>query len=131
MALGFVTDRLSKRQRVVKAAEPSDDLYEMANLFPDDTGLPVTVWVSPRGRARHAARIKVCRTPGNKMVPTNTAVVSISAEPTVVAGTLPTRYFEPVARWVASNREALLEYWAGAIGTGALLRKLKRVGRAR
>ena len=131
MALGFVTDRPSKRQRVVKAADSADDLYEMANLFPDDTGLPVTVWVSPRGRARHAARIKVCRTAGNKMVPTNTAVVSISAEPVVVVGTLPIRYVEPVAKWVASNREALLEYWVGAIGTGALLRKLKRLGRVK
>src|SRR5580658_7509882 len=77
MALGFVTDRLAKRQRVVKGPGRSDDLYEMANLFPEDTGLPVTVWVSPRGRARHAARVKVCRVPGNKMVPTNTAAYAL------------------------------------------------------
>jgi hypothetical protein len=35
------------------------DLFEMANLYPDTTGLPMTVWVSPRGTARHDARIKV------------------------------------------------------------------------
>jgi hypothetical protein len=32
----------------------AEDLFEMANLYPDITGLPVTVWVSPRGAARHA-----------------------------------------------------------------------------
>jgi hypothetical protein len=25
-----------------------DELFEMANLYPGETGLPMTVWVSPR-----------------------------------------------------------------------------------
>jgi hypothetical protein len=29
--------------------------YEMANLTPRTTGLPMVVWVSGRGRARHGA----------------------------------------------------------------------------
>src|SRR5215472_9074543 len=32
------------------------DLFEMANLYPDTTGLPMTVWVSPRGNARSRCR---------------------------------------------------------------------------
>jgi hypothetical protein len=32
------------------AVGEADELYEMANLYPAETGLPVTVWVSPRGR---------------------------------------------------------------------------------
>ena len=31
------------------------DLFEMANIYPKNTGLPMTVWVSPRGHAKHAA----------------------------------------------------------------------------
>ena len=27
-----------------------EDLFEMANLYPSTTGLPMTVWVSPRTR---------------------------------------------------------------------------------
>jgi hypothetical protein len=27
--------------------------YEMVNLVPRMTGLPMTVWASPRGQARH------------------------------------------------------------------------------
>jgi hypothetical protein len=98
----------------------------MSNLFPEDTGLPVTVWVSPRGRARHAARIKVCRIPGNRMVPSNTAVVGIEPEPRLIEGTLPDRYLSPVMQWIALNRETLLAYWNGEIGTGALIHRLQR-----
>jgi hypothetical protein len=40
-----------------EALEP-EDLFEMANLFPRTTGLPMTVWVSPRGNARHDVRVR-------------------------------------------------------------------------
>jgi hypothetical protein len=55
----------------------NEDLYEMANLYPDTTGLPMTVWVSPRGNARHDVRIKVNMTHGDRMDITNTAVVAV------------------------------------------------------
>ena len=53
-----------------------DDLFEMANLFPRTTGLPMTVWVRPRGNARHDVRIKVNMRHGNQMSPANAAVVA-------------------------------------------------------
>jgi hypothetical protein len=34
----------------------TDDLFETANLFPRTTGLPMTVWVTSRGNARHDAK---------------------------------------------------------------------------
>ena len=33
--------------------EGTGDLFEMANLYPSETGLPMTVWVSPRCNAGH------------------------------------------------------------------------------
>jgi hypothetical protein len=105
----------------------SVDLYEMANLYPRETGLPVTVWVSPRGRARHAARIKVCRQRGDRMVPSNTASVRIQPEPKVVEGELPDAWFKPVARWITLNRNVLLDYWNGTIGTTELSARLAKL----
>jgi len=130
MALGLLTRRIAKPQRIGKARPSREriDLYEMANLYPEDTGLPVTIWVSPRGHARHGARVKVCRVPGNKMVPSNTAVLRIEPEPRLVEGKLPSKYLEPVAKWIAENREHLLKYWNGQIGTGALIGRLKKLG---
>ena len=36
-----------------------EDLFEMANLYPSTTVLPMTVWVSPRGNAHHDVRVRV------------------------------------------------------------------------
>jgi hypothetical protein len=61
MASGSLTGRgvRSGVSATDRRDQQADDLYEMANLFPRTTGLPMTVWVSPRGRARHDARIKM------------------------------------------------------------------------
>jgi hypothetical protein len=37
----------------------ADELYEMVNIYPADSGLPMTVWAGPRGNARHDVRVKV------------------------------------------------------------------------
>ena len=61
-----------------RAAETeTEDLFEMANLYPDTTGLPMTVWISPRGNARQDIRVKVNMTHGNPMSIANTAVVGV------------------------------------------------------
>lgn len=122
-----VRNKVAAAQAKRARASEAIDLYEMANLYPRETGLPVTVWVSPRGRARQAARIKVCRAQGNRMVPSDTASVRIEPEPKIVQGTLPPDWFEPVARWVAMNREALLDYWNGTIGTTELSSRLTKL----
>jgi hypothetical protein len=122
-----LTKRAVRSERIAKAPKQWDDLFETAIQLPEDTSLPVTVWVSPRGRARRAAMIKVCRVPGNKMVPSNTAVVGIAPEPALIAGDLPGRHLEPVVLWIGLNQAALLEYWDGKIGTGALVWRLRTV----
>jgi hypothetical protein len=45
----------------------TNELYEMATLYPRTTGLQMTVCVGPRGNARHDVRIKVNMTHGNHM----------------------------------------------------------------
>jgi hypothetical protein len=118
-------------KRIVKLSRSKSaiDTYEMANLYPRDTGLPMTVWVSPRGRARHDARIKVCLTPGDRMDATNLAVVGIRPHAHVVSGHLPSRDFVPVSKWIALNEEVLLGYWAGTLSTVELVTRLRRLPR--
>ena len=50
-------------QRRVDERTPKTS-FDMTNLTPRMTGLPMTVWVSPRGNARHDVRIKVNMTHG-------------------------------------------------------------------
>jgi hypothetical protein len=117
------------RQAVSEGADSSDDdeLFEMANLFPRTTGLPMTVWVSPRGNARHDARIKVHITHGNQMNPANTAVVGIRPAPHLIAGQLSPDDQRPVFQWVSLNTDALIAYWDGQIDTIELGNRLRRL----
>jgi hypothetical protein len=60
----WIADEQAAKSERLKAPKERDDLFEITNLFPEDTGLPMTVWFSPRRRARHAAWVKVCRGTG-------------------------------------------------------------------
>lgn len=104
-----------------------DDLFEMANLYPRDTGLPMTVWISPKGRARHDVRVKVCRTPGDRMNADDTAVVAVRPKPRLLHGDLSASDLDAVARWVEVNREALVAYWDGRMSTVEFALQLRKV----
>jgi len=105
----------------------TDELFEMANLFPRTTGLPMTVWVSPRGNARHELRVKVNMPHGNQMAVSNTAVVGVRPGPHAIAGQLSAEDERAVFEWVSLNTDALVECWRGRIDTIQLGQALKRV----
>ena len=106
-----------------RAAE-SDDLFEMGNLFPRTTGLPTTVWVSPRGKARPDVRVKVHMNHGNQKNPANTAVVGVRPSPHVIAGRLSPDDQRAVFEWLSLNTAALVAYWEGQIDTIQLGQRL-------
>jgi len=54
-----IKETTQDNQPVLVPDAETEDLFEMANLYPGTTGLPMTIWVGPRGRARHDVRIKV------------------------------------------------------------------------
>ena len=106
-------------------AKDMDELFEMANLYPRTTGLPMTVWVSPRGNARHDARIKVNMTHGEQMNVDNTAVVVVRPTPRVVEGHLSTADERAVFTWIVLNAASLIAYWDGNIDTVQLAHALR------
>ncbi len=103
----------------------TDDPFETANLFPRTTGLPMTIWVSPRGNARHDVRVKVNMSHGDQMSPANTAVVGVRPAPHVIAGLLTPDDRRAVFEWVAQNTVPLVAYWEGGIDTIELGQRLK------
>src|ERR1700722_14727490 len=108
----------------------TDELFEMANLYPRTTGLPMTVWVSPRGNARHDVRVKVNVTHGNQMSIDNTAVVAVRPSPHLVAGQLSANDEKAVSTWIALNETAIVAYWNGDIDTLELMQTLKPLSTA-
>ena len=107
--------------------EQEQDPFELADLYPRNTGLPMTVWASVQGGARHDARVKVCMAHGDRMDPGNTAVVAIRPLPRLLHGTLPPADLAAVAAWVALNEVALIDYWDGRIDTLEFAQRLRKV----
>jgi hypothetical protein len=96
-------------------SEQDDELFLMVNLYPRRTGLPMTIWAGPRGKARHAPRIKVNMAHGDRMDLDYTAVVGLLPSPHLITGSLSTQDRDAVFAWVELNKDALLEHWHGNI----------------
>jgi hypothetical protein len=114
------------------ASEPSptldtEDIFHMTNLSPRMTGLPMSVWVSPRGNVRHDVRIKVNMAHGNQMSIDNTAIVAVRPSPRVVAGRLNTDDQRAVAGWIGLNLDAIVAYWDSEIDTGEFIERLRKL----
>ena len=110
------------------AADETEDLFEMANLSPALTGLPMIVWISERGRARHDARVKVSLVHGRRARPDRTASVSVRPTVDVVAGPeLDRRDLELVRQWIELNRETIIAYWDGDLLTDEAIARLQPV----
>ena len=107
-------------------SEAEDDFFEMANLFPADTGLPMVVWVSERGHARHDVGVKVNQSHGTPMLPGNLAVVAVLPAPRLVAGNLSPADLGAVSEWVRLNEAVLVDYWEYRISTLQLIQQLRR-----
>ena len=87
----------------------------------------MTVWVSPRGNARHDVRVKVNMIHGNQMNIANTAVVAVHPQPRVVIGRLSSTDEQAVFAWVTLNEAALADYWDGRVDTAGLVGRLRRI----
>ncbi len=103
------------------------DLFEMASLYPRTTGLPMTVWISARGGAKHDAPVKVNTARGDSMLVDQTAILGIHPAPAMVQGRLSSPDFVRVKTWIELNEKALVEYWDGKIDTAEVLGRLIRV----
>ena len=125
--------RVSHHEHLTRAAGKTagdvdaDDLYLMANLPPRLTGLPMVIWLSERGRARHDARIKVSRTHGIRIDPTNTVTVTVRPASRLATGDLSRADLRVVAQWIELNRDVILDYWHGRIFTDELLQRIKGI----
>lgn len=104
-----------------------DELFSMVNVRGRSSGLPMNCWIGPRGHARHAARIKVQMNHNERFEPDNLAVVSVTDPPQVIEGQLDAADLDRVRRYIALNRQAILEHWAeqtDGIELGRALRPL-------
>jgi hypothetical protein len=87
-----------------------DELYTMVNLRSRSTGLPMNIWIGPRGHARHAARIKVQMDHRTKFDLNRLAVIGIDPIE-LIEGRLSTDDLVMIGRYITLNRQAILDHW--------------------
>jgi hypothetical protein len=102
-------------------------LEEMGSYEKDDTGIENVVFLSPRGRTRHAARIKVAIDPPDSFNPAGkTASIAIH-DGSVTGERVPRGLYEQLLEFIDLNRETLLDYWDYKISTTQMERRLKPI----
>ena len=89
------------------------DRFEMVNLRSRSSGLPMNIWLGPRGRARHGPGIKVQMDHRAAFDLDHLAVVSVEDTPRVAAGHLTQPDLDLIRRYMALNRRAILDHWNG------------------
>jgi hypothetical protein len=103
-----------------------DELFEMANLRPDSTGLPFVVWISSGMNSQHDVRIKVSRTP--RPGPNMTSVALRPVVEVTDGPPLSREDLRLLKAWAAINWEPLLAFWEGRIEyTEDVIARLRRI----
>ena len=85
--------------------------YVMINLRGRSTGLPMNIWIGPKGGARHGPRIKVQMNHRQRFDLKNLAVVNTAIDPEVSEGRLSAEDLELVQRYIKLNFRAIMAHW--------------------
>lgn len=97
----------------------NERLEEIVSYRRSMTGIANTIFISPKG-------IKVAIVPPDSVDPRG-EIASVAFDGRVVAGKINPDLLEQVRRFIAQNRQVLLDYWDYRIPTDELQRRLRPV----
>ena len=110
---------------VVLIAEDNDEAEDMVSLGRDLTGVDNTIFVSTKGYAQHAARIKIAIDPPDALNATSKSTSMAIHDYSVRGENLPSHIWEQAKQFIERNRDVLLSYWECEIDTAELIKQLK------
>lgn len=106
------------------------NLWEMANLRPNRSGLPVCVWVQEfSGKEGHFARIKVSTNYGDK-INLEDGFFTITVPEKKIIGTtgkIKNKDIELIKKFVDANTDIIIQLWNKDIDIGDFLTLIKKV----
>jgi hypothetical protein len=108
------------------AATPLDDPYMLMSLRPRNTGLPMTVWITPAYDMPEPPVMKAAQIHGDLPGFENLAIVSLRPTVEVLSGNLSEPDLDAVRQWVDLNRDVLIEYWDEADSV-AVIKRLRKL----
>jgi hypothetical protein len=114
----------------VSLAEADEEAADMVSLRSDRTGVENTIFVSTKGYAQHAPRIKIAIDPPHTLnAATKSASIAIH-DYSIRGEYVPPHIVEQAKRFIERNRATLLDYWECKIDTAELIERLKPVSRS-
>lgn len=104
-------------------------LYEMANLRPNETGLPMVIWVQPKtGKEKHGPRIKVQSIHGSKVYLDKMISIGFDRNGNIENfGGLSKKDLDIVSKFIKKNVIYLLQLWDDEISPAEFSKKIKMV----
>jgi hypothetical protein len=112
-----------------QAQQAADDGWSMAKLVPQETGLPMAIWITENDGYPHDVRVKVSKIHGGGGSWRHESVwVAVRPQPReIVRGSLPTEDFNLVRDWIGLNRDTIIGYWDGTLSLTELLARLRKL----
>lgn len=108
--------------------EEAIDLYEMANLGPNTTGIQdIVIWVNGGvDKLQHGPRIKVVK--GSKWRSDQSSTIPLTGVPRVIGNAPITQDdFALIVKWIDLNRDLLIRYGNNEMDTAEFIQQLRRV----
>jgi hypothetical protein len=103
-----------------------EDPADMVSLRKDRTGVDNTIFVSTKGNARHAARIKIAVDPPDSLNAGGKTASMTVHDCKIIGEYMEPRVAEHAKRFIEANRDVLLSYWNFEVDTATLLERLRR-----
>src|SRR5437868_4846142 len=97
--LGYMIAPIAEIVGLADELAEEELLEEMVSYRKDVTGVDNTIFISPKGNTRHAARIKLALDPPNSIDPRGETASIAIGDGTVVVGDIPPRLLEQARRF--------------------------------
>ena len=105
-----------------------DQDWAAVKLVPDDTGLPMAVWITENDGYPHDVRVKVSTLHGGRGSWRAAPSVGVRPRPhEIVPGSLPAADVALVSRWIELNRDMIIDFWNGAITPRQVYPRLRKL----
>jgi hypothetical protein len=111
----------------VALVEADQEAEDTVSLRSEKTGVENTIFVSTKGYAEHAPRIKIAVDPPDTFNATSKSASMAIHDYSIRGESVAPHIAEQARRFIDLNREALLDYWDTKIDTAQLIERLKRI----
>ena len=104
-----------------------ENVWAMSNVRPIKTGLPMVIWIKPRGNENHGPRIKVQKEHGEKAREGFWVSVTIEDRPRIIGSGLSDRDFKLVEQFIKLNKIDLLKVWNDEVDPSDIVNNFKKI----